>query len=105
MAMSMSSLETFSLVSQSIKMYPLMRLNVLIVEMNLAQNAEAMANGTHPGYESTAVEGLSLSLEVMSQKGIKVIINGGSLNPAGLAAKVQEMVCESKHLLSPYSFM
>lgn len=64
--------------------------------MNLAQNAEVMAAGNHPGYETTALEGLTLSLDVLSEKGIKVIINGGSLNPRGLAEKVQEMVCHAE---------
>jgi len=60
--------------------------------MNLAENAEAMTAGTHPGYEPTALEGLTLSLDVLNEKRIKVIINGGALNPQGLAEKVQEIV-------------
>jgi len=60
--------------------------------MNLAQNAEAMAAGGHPGYEATALDGLSLSLEVLNEKRIKVVINGGALNPKGLAEKIQTMV-------------
>ena len=60
--------------------------------MNVAQNAEAMAAGSHPGYEATALEGLTLSLEVLNEKRIKVVINGGGLNPKGLAEKVQQMV-------------
>lgn len=60
--------------------------------MNLAENAEAMNAGTHPGYEATALEGLTLSLEVLNQKRIKVAINGGALNSQGLAQEVQKMV-------------
>jgi hypothetical protein len=66
----------------------------LILEMNLAENAEKFAAGTHPGWEATALEGLTLSLEVLNEKRVKVVINGGSLNPKGLAEKVQSMVCE-----------
>lgn len=72
--------------------------------MNLAQNAEAMAAGTHPGYEATALEGLTMSLDVVNEKGIKVIINGGSLNPRGLAEKVQEMVCCPPNLASSIKY-
>ncbi|TVY52574.1 hypothetical protein LCER1_G007154 [Lachnellula cervina] len=64
--------------------------------MNLAENAEAMNAGTHPGYEATALEGLTLSLEVLNQKRIKVAINGGALNSQGLAQDVQKMVEEKK---------
>lgn len=60
--------------------------------MNIAQNAEKMAAGSHPGYEPSALEGLTLSLEVLNEKRIKVIINGGALNPKGLAEQVQTMV-------------
>ena len=60
--------------------------------MNLANNAEAMKSGKHPGYEETALEGLKLSIDVINEKRIKVLINGGGLNPKGLAQKVQDMV-------------
>jgi hypothetical protein len=62
------------------------------LEINLAENAEKYRAGTHPGWEPTALDGLTLSLEVLNEKRIKVVINGGSLNPKGLAEKVQSMV-------------
>ncbi|MCJ1395916.1 hypothetical protein MMC18_008802 [Xylographa bjoerkii] len=62
-----------------------------LAEMNLAQNAEAMRTGSHPGYEPTALEGLTLSLDVIYEKRIKVIINGGALNPKALAGKTLQM--------------
>jgi hypothetical protein len=58
----------------------------------MANNAEAFAEGRHPGYEATAWEGLQLSLDTIAQKRIKVAINGGALNPEGLALKVAELV-------------
>ncbi len=61
--------------------------------MNLASNAEATAAGTHPGYEPTALEGLLLTLDVLNEKRIKVVINGGSLRPKALAEKVNSIVC------------
>ena len=64
------------------------------VEMNLASNATATREGKHPGYEPTALEGLTMSLDVIAEKKIKVVINGGSLRPKALAEKVHEMVCQ-----------
>jgi hypothetical protein len=63
-------------------------------EINLAENAEKYAAGTHPGWEPTALDGLTQSLSVLNEKRIKVVVNGGSLNPKGLAEKVQSMVDE-----------
>lgn len=59
--------------------------------MNMAENAEAYKAGDHPGYISTALEGLSQSLELLAEKNTKVVINGGALNPEGLARKVDEL--------------
>ncbi|TGO80875.1 hypothetical protein BPOR_1591g00010 [Botrytis porri] len=62
-----------------------------LAEMNMAENAEAHRAGNHPGYISTALEGLSRSLELLAEKKTKVVINGGALNPEGLARKVDEL--------------
>jgi len=59
--------------------------------MNLAENAEAYKAGTHPGYVETAWAGLQESLDVIAER-IKVVLNGGCLNPVGLAAKVSSLV-------------
>jgi hypothetical protein len=67
-----------------------------LAEMNLAQNAEAMKMGTHPGYEPTALDGLTLSLEVLNKKRIKVVITGGGLCPKALAEETSKMVKEKK---------
>lgn len=61
-------------------------------EMNLASNAEATAAGVHPGYEPSALEGLTLSLDTLNEKRIKVVINGGSLRPKSLAVKIKSIV-------------
>jgi hypothetical protein len=58
----------------------------------MANNAQAYQKGEHPGYEETAWEGIKQTIEVISAKKIKVIINGGALNPRGLAFKVEELV-------------
>lgn len=60
--------------------------------MNLAENVEAYRAGKHPGWVETAWAGLEDSIEVISERKIKVVINGGSLNPSGLAIKVALLV-------------
>ena len=60
--------------------------------MNLAENAEAFKTGQHSGYVESAWEGLRESIGVIAERGIKVVINGGSINPSGLAAEVSKLV-------------
>jgi hypothetical protein len=62
------------------------------LEVNMANNAQAYQKGEHPGYEETAWEGMKQTIDVIAAKRIKVIINGGALNPKGLAFKVEELV-------------
>lgn len=49
--------------------------------------------GKHPGYENSAWEGIRQTIDVIAQKQIKVVINGGALNPGGLAKRIDDMVC------------
>lgn len=65
-----------------------------LAEVNIAENAEAMAAGRHPGWEQTAWDGIEQSIDVLAEKSIKLIINGGAQNPKGLAEKTQELVNE-----------
>lgn len=58
----------------------------------MANNAEAYTQGKHLGYEDTAWEGLQQTIDVIAEKRIKVAINGGALNPGGLAVKVARLV-------------
>jgi hypothetical protein len=60
--------------------------------MNLADQAEAMAAGENPGYISSALEGIRLSLALINEKRTKIIVNGGGLNPRGLAKEVNQLV-------------
>lgn len=48
--------------------------------------------GTHEGFEKHAYEAIKGSLDVLDAKKIKVILNGGNLNPKLLAERVQELV-------------
>ncbi len=61
-------------------------------EVNLANDAEAYRNGQHPGWIPTAWDGLCQSVELINEKRIKVIVNGGCFNPRGLAEKTQSLV-------------
>ncbi|KIX06700.1 uncharacterized protein Z518_04676 [Rhinocladiella mackenziei CBS 650.93] len=65
-----------------------------LAEVNLAENAQAMAAGKHEGFAATAWDGISQSVQVVAEKGIKIVINGGALNPEGLARKCQKLVEE-----------
>lgn len=76
-----------------------------LAEWNLATNAVARAKGQHEGWEPTAWDGLQQTIEVLDKKRIKVVINGGALNPEGLARKVQGLVAEKGlHLKVAYVF-
>ncbi|CAJ0549990.1 Ff.00g065850.m01.CDS01 [Fusarium sp. VM40] len=68
-----------------------------LAEVNLANNATAWRNGQHPGYEITAWEGLQQTIDVIARKRIRVVINGGALDPKALALRVQDLV-KQKHL-------
>jgi hypothetical protein len=65
-----------------------------LAEVNLAENAEKREIGKHDGWEPTAWDGLQQTLDVLNEKRIKVVINGGALNPKGLAEKCQTLVTE-----------
>jgi hypothetical protein len=60
--------------------------------MNLGAIGQALATGSHEGYEHWAWNGIKDAIDVISEKRIKVVVNGGGLNPHGLATKVQELV-------------
>ncbi|KAM3553463.1 hypothetical protein MY1884_006661 [Beauveria asiatica] len=63
-----------------------------LAEVNIANNAESYRKGQHPGYEETAWEGLQQSIDVIAERQIKIAINGGALNPEGLAKKTAELI-------------
>jgi hypothetical protein len=58
----------------------------------MATEAEGMAAGDRPGWIASAFEGLKLSLDIINEKRIKVVINGGGMNPKGLADEVLKLV-------------
>jgi hypothetical protein len=77
------------------------KLMKLLPEVNLASNALAWRSGKHPGYEQTAWDGIEQTIDVIAQKGIRVVINGGALDPKALAVKVQALV--SNQIFRPTS--
>ncbi|KAK4556572.1 hypothetical protein LTR86_006143 [Recurvomyces mirabilis] len=69
-----------------------------LAEVNLGNDAEAYAAGTHTGWIPTAWDGLQKSIDVIAEKRIKVIINGGALNPRGLAEETLHKLIEPRGL-------
>ncbi|EMC92116.1 hypothetical protein BAUCODRAFT_276576 [Baudoinia panamericana UAMH 10762] len=68
-----------------------------LAEINLGNDAEAYAKGGHPGWIPTAWDGIQKTVDIANEKRIKIVINGGGLNPKGLAEKTHELV-QSKGL-------
>ncbi|KAF2098006.1 DUF1446-domain-containing protein [Rhizodiscina lignyota] len=68
-----------------------------LAEINLPINKIAMDKGEHDGWEFTCWDGIEQSIDLIAQKRIKIIVNGGALNPAGLAQKVQELINKKKY--------
>lgn len=63
----------------------------------MADNAEAAAASERPGWVQSAYEGITMSLDIINEKRIKVIVNGGCLDPRGMAKEVDKMVRYSRH--------
>ena len=55
--------------------------------MDVARNVEAMKVGSYPCYEPSILDRVTLSLDVIYEKRVKAIINGGALNPKFLAER------------------
>ncbi|KAK3698985.1 hypothetical protein LTR37_016676 [Vermiconidia calcicola] len=71
-----------------------------LAENNIAQEATAMDAGTGEGFKKNAWDGLQLSMDVIAEKGIKVVINGGGLGPQNLAKRCQELVDKNNYGLT-----
>lgn len=67
-----------------------------LAEMNLGSNAKAYREGRHAGWEPSAEEGLMQTLDLASEKKFKIVVNGGALNPKGLAEKVAKTAQEKE---------
>jgi hypothetical protein len=58
----------------------------------MASSAIERAQSTGPGWIKSAFDGIHMSLDLINEKRIKIVVNGGAMNPKGLAEKVQEAV-------------
>ncbi|KAM4065840.1 acyclic terpene utilization family protein [Hirsutella rhossiliensis] len=63
-----------------------------LAEGTLGNDALRKTDQSHPGWVPTALAGIEMSLDVVNEKRIKIVVNGGSLNPTGLAEKVHGML-------------
>ena len=63
-----------------------------IEEFNLAKDVEDYKTGKNPGYIPSAWDGLQQTIKLANEKRIKIVINGGGLNPKGLAEKTLALV-------------
>lgn len=71
-----------------------------LAENNIAQDAAAMEAGTSEGFKKNCWEALQLSMDVIAEKGIKVIVNGGGLAPQNLAKRCQELIDKNGYNLT-----
>ena len=71
-----------------------------LAENNLAQEQAAIAAGTGEGFKKNAWDALQQSMDVIAEKGIKVVINGGGLNPQALAVHCQEIIDKHNYNLT-----
>lgn len=59
----------------------------------MAKEADNVRHGKRTGgWVATALDGIQMTLPLINEKRIKIIVNGGGLNPEGLATKVHELV-------------
>ncbi|KAJ6145489.1 hypothetical protein N7470_009384 [Penicillium chermesinum] len=65
-----------------------------LAEANLANHAVEVKDSKGPGWVPTAWDGLQQTLDIAAEKGIKIVINGGAVNPKGLAEETHKLVKE-----------
>ena len=63
-----------------------------LAENNLAQEAIAMDAGTGEGFKKNAWQALQLTMDVVNERRIKIIINGGGISPQNMAKRCQELI-------------
>lgn len=71
-----------------------------LAENNIAQEAAAMDKGTGQGFKKNCWEALQLSMDVIAEKGIKVVVDGGGLGPQNMARKCQELITKKGYSLT-----
>lgn len=58
----------------------------------MASSAIERAQSNGPGWIKSAFDGIQMSLNLINEKRIKIVVNGGAMNPKGLAEKLHDMV-------------
>ncbi|KAK4551373.1 hypothetical protein LTR86_011214 [Recurvomyces mirabilis] len=71
-----------------------------LAENNIAQEAAAMDAGKGEGFKINCWQALQQSMDVIAEKGIKAIVNGGGLGPQNMARKCQELIDEKGYDLT-----
>lgn len=66
-----------------------------LAEANLADSTLPSKAG-HPGWIPSALDGITRSLDLINEKRIKIIVNGGGLDPKGLAIEVDKLIKSKK---------
>ena len=61
-------------------------------EANMADSAAAAAGPDRPKWIKSAFDGIIMSLDLINEKKIKVVVNGGCLDPKGMAEAVHQEV-------------
>ncbi|EFC47027.1 predicted protein [Naegleria gruberi] len=67
-----------------------------LAEVNIAWHALARKTDPSKGYDEGFVENLKPALPVLKEKGIKVVVNAGALNPSGLVQELRKVLNEQK---------
>ncbi|KAH6988323.1 hypothetical protein BKA56DRAFT_478796 [Ilyonectria sp. MPI-CAGE-AT-0026] len=65
-----------------------------LAEVSLAGYSDALTKGEREAFAATAWDGISKTVDLANEKRIKIIVNGGALNPRGLAEKCRNLVKE-----------
>nr|UWK20055.1 duf1446 domain containing protein [Trichoderma albolutescens] len=63
-----------------------------LAEASMASSAIQRAQSNDSGWIPSAFDGINLSLDLINEKRIKVVVNGGAMNPKGLAEKIHDMI-------------
>jgi hypothetical protein len=70
-----------------------------LAEVTMLILGKAQAKDPSKGYATTFLSHLKAALEDVVAKNIKIVVNAGGLNPAGLAEAVRELLAEAGHSL------
>nr|UWK20094.1 duf1446 domain containing protein [Trichoderma rubi] len=63
-----------------------------LTEASMAGSAIQRAQSNGPGWIQSAFDGIQMSLDLINEKRIKVVVNGGAMNPKGLAEKIHDLI-------------